>query len=75
MDLHLFISDGFDKTKINDKRDGFDFYIVKFPFPKVDVPHPMVFIFLNIIVLLACPDMLITIIFGNKVLTAKILKQ
>ena len=30
LDLHLSISDGFVKTKIFDKRDDFDFYIVNF---------------------------------------------
>ena len=30
--LHLFISDGFVKTKIYDKRDDFDFDIANFPF-------------------------------------------
>ena len=32
LDLHLPISDGFVKTKINDKRDDFDFDIVNFHF-------------------------------------------
>ena len=36
--LHLSISDGFVKTKINDKQDDFDFDIVKFPFLDGDVP-------------------------------------
>ena len=31
LDLHLSISDGFVRTKIYDKRDGFDFDIVNFP--------------------------------------------
>ena len=51
MDLLLSISDGFIKTKINDKRDVFDFDIVNFsfldgdfdivnfPFPDGDVPR------------------------------------
>ena len=37
--LHLFISDGFVKTKIYDKRDEFDFDIVNFPFLDGDVPR------------------------------------
>ena len=37
MDLHLSISEGFVKTKINDKRDDFD--IVNFPFLDGDVPR------------------------------------
>ena len=39
LDLHLFISDGFVKTKIYDKRDDFDFDIVNFPFLDGDVPR------------------------------------
>ena len=39
MDLHLSISDGFVKTKINDKWDDFDFDIVNFPFLVGDVPR------------------------------------
>ena len=32
LDLHLSISNGFVSAKIYDKRDDFDFDIVKFPF-------------------------------------------
>ena len=32
LDLHLSISNGFVSSKINDKRDDFDFDIVNFPF-------------------------------------------
>ena len=39
LDLHLFISDGFVKTKIYDKRDDFDFEYVNFPFLDGDVPR------------------------------------
>ena len=39
LDLHLSISDGFVKTKIYDKRDGFDFNIVNFPVLDGDVPR------------------------------------
>ena len=38
LELHLSISDGF-KTKIFDKRDGFDCDIVNFPFLDGDVPR------------------------------------
>ena len=38
-DLHLFLSDGFVKTKIYDKRDDFDFDIVNFPCLDGDVPR------------------------------------
>ena len=39
LDLHLSISNGFVSSKIYDKRDDFDFDIVKFPFLDGDVPH------------------------------------
>ena len=39
LDLHLSISDGFVKIKIDDKRDDFDFDIVSFPFLDGDVPR------------------------------------
>ena len=38
LDLHLSISNDMVSTKIYDKRDGFDFEIVNFPFLDVDVP-------------------------------------
>ena len=39
LELHLSISNGFVKTKINDKRDDFDFNIVHFSFLNGDVPR------------------------------------
>ena len=39
LNLHLSISDGFVRTKINDKQDDFDFDIVNFPFLDSDVPR------------------------------------
>ena len=39
LDLHLYISDGFVKTKIYNKRDDFDFDIVNFSFLDSDVPR------------------------------------
>ena len=39
LDLHLSISNGFVSSKIYDKRDGFDFDIVNFPFLDGDVPR------------------------------------
>ena len=39
LDLHLSISNGFVSSKIYDKRDDFDFDIVKFPFFDGDVPR------------------------------------
>ena len=38
LDLHLSISDGSVRTKIDDKRDDFDFDIVNCPFLDGDVP-------------------------------------
>ena len=38
LDLHLSISNDIVCTKIYDKRDDFDFYIVNFPFLDGDVP-------------------------------------
>ena len=41
LDLHLSISNGFVSSKINNKRDDFDFDIVNFPYLDGDVPrHP-----------------------------------
>ena len=39
LDSHLSISNGFVSSKIYDKRDDFDFYIVNFPFLDGDVPR------------------------------------
>ena len=63
MDLHLSISDGFVKTKI-DKRDDFDFDIVNFSFLDGDVPRSTSYsvYILNLFVLLECPVMLLTLI-------------
>ena len=55
LDLHLSISDGFVKTKIYDKRDDFDFDIVRFPFLDGDV-------FLNLFDMLGFLVMLMTLI-------------
>ena len=45
MDLDLSISNGFGKTKINDKRDDFDFDIVNFVFLDSDVPPSTSYVF------------------------------
>ena len=39
LDLHLSIANGFDHSKIYNKRDDFDFDIVNFPFLDCDVPR------------------------------------
>ena len=77
LDLHLSISDGFVKTKIYDKRDEFDFDIVKFPFLDGDVPRSTscgVYISHLIRFARVCShgDDLYT---RYKVLTAKLLRQ
>ena len=77
LDLHLFISVGFVKTKIFDKRDNFDFDIVNFPFIDVDVPRSTsygVYIsqFIRFAQVLSHVD---DFNIRNKVLTAKLLRQ
>ena len=52
--LHLSISNGFVSSKINDKRDDFDFDIVNFPFLDGDVLWGAVLLFI--------PHLLISII-------------
>ena len=56
LDLHLYISNGFDTSKINDNCDDFDFDIVNFPF--LDGVSPVlpltVFTFLILFGLLEC---------------------
>ena len=39
LDLHLSVANGFVSSKINDKRDDFDFDIVNFPFLDGDSPR------------------------------------
>ena len=62
LDLHLSISDGFVKTKIYDKRNDSD--IVNFPFLDGDVPRSTSYgVYISqLIRLLACPVMLMTLI-------------
>ena len=76
LDLHLSISDGFVKTKIYDKRDDFDFYIVNFPFLD-DVPRLAsygVYIF-QLIRFARVSSHVDDCSTRNKVLTAKLLRQ
>ena len=58
LDLHLTISNDIVSTKINDKRDDFDFEMVNFLFFDGDVP--MQYISLNSFVLLEHLAMLLT---------------
>ena len=75
MDLHLSISDGFVKTKIVDKRDGFDFDIVNVPFLDGDVRR-YIYVYISQHIHFARVsthvDYFNTV---NKVLTAKRLRQ
>ena len=75
--LHLSISNGFVSSKIYDKRDDFDFDIVKFPFLDGDVPRrPSYGLYNSKLIRFArvCShvDDFNT---RNKCLTAKLLKQ
>ena len=79
LDLHLSISNGFVSSKIYDKRDDFDFDIVKFNFPFLDgdVPRrPSYGVYISQLIRFArvCShvDDFNT---RNKCLTAKLLKQ
>ena len=77
LDLHLSISNGFVSSKINDKRDDFDFDIVNFPFLDGDVPRrPSYGVYISQLIRFArvCShvDDFNT---RNKCLTAKLLKQ
>ena len=63
LELHLSISNEIVSTKINDKRDDFNFEIVNFPFLDGDVPRSTsygVSIYLNSFVLLEHLAMLLT---------------
>ena len=74
MDLHLSISNGFVSSKIYDKSDDFDLYIVNFPFLDGDFPSYGVYISQLIIFARVCShvDDFNT---RNKCLIAKHLKQ
>ena len=67
LDLHLSISNDIVSTKIYDKRDDFDFKIVKFPFLGGDVPRYTsngVYISLNSFLLIEHLAMLLTSTFA-----------
>ena len=77
MDLHLYISDGFVKTKIYDKRDNFDFDIANFPFLDGDVPHSAYYgVYISQLIRFArVPSHVDDFDTRNTVLTAKFLRQ
>ena len=77
MDLHLSISNGFVSSKIYNKHDNFDFYIVNFPFLDGDVPRrPSYGVYISLLIrfdrVCSHVDDFNT---RNKCLTAKLLKQ
>ena len=76
-DLHLPISDGFVKIKIYDKRDDFDFDIVNLPFLDGDVPRSTYYgVYISQLIRFArVPSHADDSNAGNKVLTAKLLRQ
>ena len=77
LDLNLYLSKGTVSTKIYDKRDDFDFYIVNFPFLDGDVPRRTsygVYIF-QLIRFARASSNLNDFNYRNKALTAKLLRQ
>ena len=77
LDLHLSNSNGFVSSKIYDKRDVFDFDIVKFPFLDGDVPRrPSYGVYISQLIRFArvCSHV-DDINTRNKCLTAKLPKQ
>ena len=77
LDLHLSISDGFVKTNTYDKRDDFDFDIVKFPFLDGDVPRSTSYgVYISQFIRFArVPSHVDGFNTRNNVLTAKLLRQ
>ena len=77
LDLHLSISNGFVSSKIYDKRDGFDFDIVNFPFLDGDVPHSTSYeVYISQLIRFARVSIHVADFNArNKSLTAKLLKQ
>ena len=77
LDLYLCISDGFVKTKNDDKRDDFDFGIVKFPFLDGDVPRSTSYgVYISQLIRFARVSSHVDDFnTRDKVLTAKILRQ
>ena len=77
LDLHLSISNGFILSKIDDKRDDFDFDIVNFPFLDGDVPRSTSYgIYLSQFIRFARVSSHVADFNAcNKSLTAKLLQQ
>ena len=77
LDLHLTISDGFISSKIHDKRDDFDFYIVNFPFLGEDIPRATSYgVYISQLIRFASVSSHVTDFnTRNQILTAKLLTQ
>ena len=77
MVLHLSIENGFVSSKIYDKRDDFDFDIVKFPFLDGDVPRRASYgVYISQLIRLArVGNHVADFNARNKCLTAKLLQQ
>ena len=77
LDLYLSIHNDIVSTKIYDKRDDFDFYIVNFPFLDGDVPRcPSYCVYISQLIRFARVSSHVTDSNNrNKFLTAKLLKQ
>ena len=75
--LHLSISNDIVSTKINDKRDDFDFEIVNFPFIDDDVPRSTSYrVYISQLIRFARASSNVTDFnTSNKLLTQKLLKQ
>ena len=77
LDMHLSISNNIVSTKIDDKRDDFDFEIVNFPFLDDDVPRSTSYgVYISQLIRFARPSSYVTDFNSrNKLLTQKLLKQ
>ena len=77
LDLHLSISNDIVSTKINDKRDDFDFEIVNFPFLDGDVPPSTSYgVYISQLIRFARASSYVADFnIRNKLLTQKLLKQ
>ena len=77
LDLHLSISNDIVSTKIYDKRDGFDFEIINFPFLDGDVPRSTSYgVYISQLIRFAkASSIIIDLNTRNKFLTQKPLKQ
>ena len=77
LDFNLFISNGTVSTKIDDKRDDFDFDIVNFPFLDGDIPRGISYgVYISRLIRFARASPNVSDFnCRNKALTAKLLKQ